>query len=94
LPSHRHHVFDDGKIDYRSIDRPDHFYAQVGMQRVTVLGILGEAPKLRRQWSLEVATLLHQSTTKNLQIIVGVSAPGLRRYALARRHRWMRARLL
>ena len=37
--------FDDGKIDYDSIDRLTDFYAQVGCNGVTVLGILGEAPK-------------------------------------------------
>ena len=37
---------DDGRIDEKSIDRLTDFYAEVGCDGVTVLGILGEAPKL------------------------------------------------
>ena len=37
---------DDGRIDEKSIDRLADFYAEVGCDGVTVLGILGEAPKL------------------------------------------------
>ena len=67
--------FEDGKIDYASIDRLTDFYAQVGCNGVTVLGILGEAPKLEGNESLEVATRFIKRNPK-LQIIVGVSAPG------------------
>src|SRR5439155_1386469 len=37
---------DDGRIDEKSIDRLTDFYAEVGCDGVTVLGILGEALKL------------------------------------------------
>src|SRR4051794_22904180 len=37
---------DDGRIDEKSIDRLTDFYAEVGCDGITVLGILGEAPKL------------------------------------------------
>ncbi len=37
---------DDGRIDDKSIDGLTDFYAQVGCNGVTVLGIMGEAPKL------------------------------------------------
>ena len=37
---------DDGRIDEASIDRLTDFYGEVGCDGVTVLGILGEAPKL------------------------------------------------
>ena len=40
---------DDGRIDEKSIDRLTDFYAEVGCDGVTVLGILGEAPKLDRR---------------------------------------------
>jgi len=33
---------DDGRVDERSIDRLTDFYAEVGCDGVTVLGILGE----------------------------------------------------
>src|SRR5205814_8350052 len=37
---------DDGRIDEKSIDRLTEFYAEIGCDGLTVLGILGEAPKL------------------------------------------------
>ena len=35
--------FDDGRIDFDSIDRLTDFYGEVGCNGITVLGILGEA---------------------------------------------------
>src|SRR5437868_3239883 len=67
--------FEDGRIDYDSIDRLTDFYAEVGCNGVTVLGILGEAPKMEADESLQVATRFIKRAT-NKQIIVGVSAPG------------------
>ncbi|KQW22627.1 dihydrodipicolinate synthetase [Afipia sp. Root123D2] len=67
--------FDDGRIDFDSIDRLTDFYAEVGCDGVTVLGILGEAPKMEAQESLDVATRFIKRA-KNKQVIVGVSAPG------------------
>jgi len=67
--------FDDGRIDYDSIDRLTDFYAEVGCNGVTVLGILGEAPKLEGNESIDVATRFIKRA-KDKQIIVGVSAPG------------------
>src|SRR4051794_39301858 len=66
---------DDGRIDDKSIDRLTDFYAEVGCDGVTVLGILGEAPKLESSEAEAVATRFIKRA-KNLQIIVGVSAPG------------------
>jgi 4-hydroxy-tetrahydrodipicolinate synthase len=66
---------DDGRIDERSIDRLTDFYAEVGCEGVTVLGILGEAPKLDAAEAEQVA-IRFVKRAKNMQIIVGVSAPG------------------
>ena len=66
---------DDGKIDFASIDRLTDFYAEVGCNGVTVLGILGEAPKLDAAEAEQVA-IRFVKRAKNMQIIVGVSAPG------------------
>ena len=66
---------DDGRIDEKSIDRLTDFYAEVGCDGVTVLGILGEAPKLDAAEAEQVAVRFIKRA-KNLQIIVGVSAPG------------------
>jgi 4-hydroxy-tetrahydrodipicolinate synthase len=67
---------DDGKIDFASIDRLTDFYAEVGCNGVTVLGILGEAPKLDAAEAEQVATRFVKRAGKNMQIIVGVSASG------------------
>ncbi len=66
---------DDGRIDEKSIDRLTDFYAEVGCNGVTVLGILGEAPKLDAA-EAEAVAIRFVKRAKNMQIIVGVSAPG------------------
>jgi len=66
---------DDGRIDDGSIDRLTDFYREVGCNGITVLGIMGEAPKLDGDEALGVATRFIRRA-KDLQIIVGVSAPG------------------
>src|ERR1700750_1253630 len=66
---------DDGRIDERSIDRLTDFYTEVGCDGVTVLGILGAAPKLAAAEAEQVA-IRFVKRAKKLQVIVGVSAPG------------------
>ena len=68
--------FDDGRIDEASIDRLTDFYAEVGCDGVTVLGILGEAPKLEAAEAEAVATRFVKRAGSKMQIIVGVSSPG------------------
>jgi 4-hydroxy-tetrahydrodipicolinate synthase len=65
----------DGAIDEASIDRMTDFYGEVGCTGITVLGIMGEAPKLTAAESLSVASRLIKRAG-NLQVIVGVSAAG------------------
>src|ERR1700682_2735283 len=67
---------DDGRIDEKSIYRLTDFYAEVGCDGVTVLGILGEAPKLDASEAEQVA-IRFVKRAKTMQIIVGVSAPGV-----------------
>jgi 4-hydroxy-tetrahydrodipicolinate synthase len=66
---------DDGRIDEKSIDKLTDFYAGIGCNGVTVLGIMGEAPKLDGSEAEEVAKRFIKRA-KTMQIIVGVSAPG------------------
>jgi 4-hydroxy-tetrahydrodipicolinate synthase len=66
---------EDGRIDEKSIDRLTDFYGEIGCDGMTVLGILGEAPKLEGTESEEVAKRFIKRA-KNMQVIVGVSAPG------------------
>ena len=65
----------DGRIDMASIDRLTDFYREVGSTGMTVLGVMGEAPKLDGAEALEVATRFIRRAG-GLPVIVGVSAPG------------------
>jgi 4-hydroxy-tetrahydrodipicolinate synthase len=65
----------DGRIDVASIDRMTDFYFEVGCTGITVLGIMGEAPKLDGQEAVEVASRMIRRAAP-APIIVGVSAPG------------------
>lgn len=66
---------DDGRIDERSTDRMVDFYREVGCTGITVLGIMGEAPKLEPQEALDVASRVIRRGGA-MPVIVGVSAPG------------------
>jgi len=66
---------EDGRIDYASIDRLTDFYVETGSNGMTVLGVLGEAPKLDGAEALDVATRFIKRAP-SLPTIVGVSAPG------------------
>lgn len=67
--------FDDGRIDTASIDRLTDFYLGCGCTGITVLGQLGEAPKLEHEESVAVARQMIRRAS-GLPVIVGVSAPG------------------
>lgn len=67
--------FDDGRIDFASIDRLSEFYLRTGSTGVTVLGQLGEAPKLDAAESLAVAERFIRAFGRT-PVIVGVTAPG------------------
>ena len=65
----------DGRIDFESIDRISEFYKSVGSTGLTVLGIMGEAPKLEQAEAVAVATQFIKRF-EGLPVIVGVSSPG------------------
>jgi len=67
--------FDDGRIDAASIDRLVDFYRACGCTGLTVLGQLGEAPKLEHAEAVDVATRAVRRAG-DLPVVVGVSAPG------------------
>jgi 4-hydroxy-tetrahydrodipicolinate synthase len=64
-----------GNIDRASVDRMMDFYAGCGVTGLTILGVMGEAPKLDGE---EALALTRQVVAKagTLPIIVGASAPG------------------
>jgi 4-hydroxy-tetrahydrodipicolinate synthase len=66
---------DDGAIDISSIDRLTDFYAGCGCTGITILGQLGEAPKLDHAEAVAIATQVIRRVPQ-LPVIVGVSAPG------------------
>ncbi|MCJ8510322.1 dihydrodipicolinate synthase family protein [Rhizobium lemnae] len=67
---------DDGAIDTASVDRMIDFYFDKGADGLTILGIMGEAPKLTQQESIAITKqVLARSAGR--PVIVGVSAPGL-----------------
>jgi 4-hydroxy-tetrahydrodipicolinate synthase len=64
----------DGTVDSESVDRVTDFYLSCGVSGLTILGIMGEAPKLD---PAEALTISNQVVRRaNVPVIVGVSAPG------------------
>ena len=65
----------DGRIDTASMDRLTDFYVACGATGVTVLGQMGEAPKLSHSESVAITTQMIRRAP-SLPVIVGVSSPG------------------
>jgi 4-hydroxy-tetrahydrodipicolinate synthase len=64
----------DGSLDTPSIDRLTDFYQDSGVTGMTILGIMGEAPKLE---PAESRAIIRQVVGRSrVPVIVGVSAPG------------------
>ena len=64
----------DGRIDTASVDRLTDFYLSCGVDGLTILGIMGEAPKLDAEEAVSVATQIIRRA--GVPVVVGVSAPG------------------
>lgn len=64
----------DGRLDLESVDSMVDFYEACGVDGLTILGILGEAPKLDAPEALDVVRRVTRRTRK--PVVVGVSAPG------------------
>lgn len=67
---------DTGALDYESLDRVTDFYIDAGASGITVLGMMGEAPKLAAVESLDVARRVVARAGKDVPVVVGVSSPG------------------
>jgi 4-hydroxy-tetrahydrodipicolinate synthase len=65
----------NGDIDFDSMQKLTDFYVDSGCKGITVLGQLGEAPKLSHEESIQVTTQMIQRA-QSIPVIVGVSAPG------------------
>ncbi|MEO8508292.1 MAG: dihydrodipicolinate synthase family protein [Betaproteobacteria bacterium] len=64
----------DGRIDELSIDRMTDFFLEAGVNGITLLGQLGEAPKMTHDESMAIVRQVIGRA--NVPIVVGVSAPG------------------
>jgi 4-hydroxy-tetrahydrodipicolinate synthase len=64
-----------GEIDFDSLDRVVDFYFEKGANGLTILGMMGEAPKLTQAESRAVADRVIRRA-QGKPVVVGVSAPG------------------
>ena len=64
----------DGRVDEASTDRMTDFFVQCGVTGITVLGQMGEAPKLEHQEALALASRVIRRAP--VPVIVGVSSAG------------------
>ncbi len=67
---------DTGALDLESTDRMVDFYLEKGATGLTVLGMMGEAPKLAAPESIAVVKRVIARTAGRVPVVVGVSAPG------------------
>ena len=65
----------EGAIDWTSVDRMVDVYAGAGATGLTVLGVMGEAPKLDAEEAAALAARFIRRAGA-LPVVVGVSAPG------------------
>jgi 4-hydroxy-tetrahydrodipicolinate synthase len=67
---------DDGELDLASTDRMVDFLLECGVTGLTVLGIMGEAPKLTAEESKTFVRQILRRVGGRIPIIVGASASG------------------
>lgn len=65
----------DGAICWDSVDSMTDFYVKAGATGLTILGIMGEAPKMTLEESLEITARVC-ARAKHIPVVVGVSSPG------------------
>ncbi len=66
----------DGALDLASTDRVVDFYLEKGADGLTVLGVMGEAPKLTTEEARDYVKRVLARVRDRVPVIVGVSAPG------------------
>lgn len=67
---------DDGAIDFEGIDSLVEFYADCGVDGMTILGVMGEFQKLSETETVAVAKRFIAATKARFPVVVGVSNPG------------------
>jgi 4-hydroxy-tetrahydrodipicolinate synthase len=68
---------DDGALDLASTDRMVDFYLECGAAGLTILGVMGEAPKMSPAESAQFCKQVVDRVDGRVPVVVGVSAPGL-----------------
>ncbi|WP_180902698.1 dihydrodipicolinate synthase family protein [Martelella soudanensis] len=69
--------FDEtGAIDWTSLDRVTDFYFEAGATGLTLLGMMGEAPKMTQAEAIAITKRVI-ARANGQPIVIGVSAPGL-----------------
>lgn len=68
---------DQGVLDFDSTSRLIDFYLESGVSGITILGIMGEAPKLDQAESIQFARVVMERVNSRIPVIVGVSGAGL-----------------
>lgn len=69
---------DNGELDLPSAERMVDFYLECGVTGITILGVMGEAPKLSPQESAAFAETCIKRVAGRVPVVVGVSAAGNR----------------
>lgn len=72
---------EDGSLDLNSVDSLVDFYLESGMHGLTILGMMGEAPKLSEEESLVIIDRVMRRIDDRIPVIVGVSNPGTKMLA-------------
>jgi 4-hydroxy-tetrahydrodipicolinate synthase len=67
---------ESGEIDYASMDHLVEFYIEKGVSGITILGMLGEAPKLSNEESLTFMAHVLRRVDGRKPVVVGASNPG------------------
>ncbi|MBK17618.1 MAG: dihydrodipicolinate synthase family protein [Rhodospirillaceae bacterium] len=68
---------EDGALDLESTDRMVDYYLESGVTGMTILGVMGEAPKLTPDESITFCERVLNRVEGRVPVVVGVSAPAL-----------------
>ncbi len=67
---------DRGELDLESADRLTDFYLEAGATGLTLLGIMGEAPKLTSSEAIAIVRRVLKRVRGAVPVVVGASSPG------------------
>src|SRR3954468_8181610 len=67
---------DAGDVDFDSTDSLVDFYLEAGVHGITILGVMGEAPKLSTEESVAFTERVIKRINGRIPTVVGVSSAG------------------